>query len=72
MICGYVHKFPRFLAGDEHRQCILENGHEDNHVVIDPQSDKPMDVCPGSQPSPTMSMSLRRWIEVNFPERRTS
>lgn len=45
--CPYSHEFPSFPTGNVTRPCVLPPNHEQGyHVVIDPQSDKPIQVLP--------------------------
>lgn len=41
--CPYVQVFDKFLSGVVERQCIKPKGHEGNHVVIEPNEDKPLE-----------------------------
>jgi hypothetical protein len=42
--CPYEHTFIRFMEQDIKRPCLKEPGHKGNHVVVEPNEEKLLEV----------------------------
>ena len=67
--CSYTHRFHRFPSGEEQRECVLEADHTVHHVVIDPNTGRPMEVLPQQS---ARTNKLSDYIAAHFPSKESN